>query len=338
MGSGVMIFIPSFIKIGSGIRQLIGEIHRYIHRQHGDSISLPLFQNKENSLINKKGGRCQFFPSVHISLLSLPLPLQVPSVNVSLLSAWISFSHRPLSCIFYPEDMGRIFFRNVDKNLPVHIALHPLKTIILNTNLRCVFSSDDFLRVTYRRCQVLDWQDGSWVTWKGFGRKRSQRKQDYYPRVKTLETHVRQPVFWLRFEPITSRIQAQSLNGTWLCSPVWYHCGRCYVNIAEKHVTPATNRRETIEVLPETVTLTITGPPCSWGTGWRSLESESVKYGHESRRTLTWEWLCWQEPAATVNDKPIFSSDRLWPQEFSWRKKSGHEYQGAWAPTEIIWR
>jgi hypothetical protein len=38
MDSGAMIYIPSFIKIGSGFRKLIGGILR--HRQHGDRISL----------------------------------------------------------------------------------------------------------------------------------------------------------------------------------------------------------------------------------------------------------------------------------------------------------
>jgi hypothetical protein len=48
MGSGAMIFIPSFIKIGSGIQKLI----QAIHRQHGDRISLLSFlQNKESRLI-----------------------------------------------------------------------------------------------------------------------------------------------------------------------------------------------------------------------------------------------------------------------------------------------
>jgi hypothetical protein len=46
-GSGAMIDVPSFRKIGSGIQKLRGGIHR----QHGDSISLLLFfQNKENRL------------------------------------------------------------------------------------------------------------------------------------------------------------------------------------------------------------------------------------------------------------------------------------------------
>jgi hypothetical protein len=48
MGSGVMIYIPSLIKTGSGIQTLIGEIHR----QHHELISLLLlFRNKESGLI-----------------------------------------------------------------------------------------------------------------------------------------------------------------------------------------------------------------------------------------------------------------------------------------------
>jgi hypothetical protein len=48
IGSGAMTYIPSFIKIGSGIRKLRRGVHRQSHRQHGDLISLPLFfQNKE---------------------------------------------------------------------------------------------------------------------------------------------------------------------------------------------------------------------------------------------------------------------------------------------------
>jgi hypothetical protein len=39
IGSGSVIYIPSFIKSGSGIQNLIGEIYR----QHEDSISLLLF-------------------------------------------------------------------------------------------------------------------------------------------------------------------------------------------------------------------------------------------------------------------------------------------------------
>jgi hypothetical protein len=39
MGSGAMIYITSFIKIGSGIQKMMWG---YTHRQHGDRISLLL--------------------------------------------------------------------------------------------------------------------------------------------------------------------------------------------------------------------------------------------------------------------------------------------------------
>jgi hypothetical protein len=52
MGSGTMIYIPSFIKHSSGIQKLI-EGDTQTHRQQGDHISLLLlFQNKECRLIN----------------------------------------------------------------------------------------------------------------------------------------------------------------------------------------------------------------------------------------------------------------------------------------------
>jgi hypothetical protein len=39
IGSGAMIYIPSFVKIGSGIQKLMrGDTQKY--RQHGDRISL----------------------------------------------------------------------------------------------------------------------------------------------------------------------------------------------------------------------------------------------------------------------------------------------------------
>jgi hypothetical protein len=48
MGSGAMIYIPSFIKIGSGIHRLMGGGgNSQTHRQHGDHINqLSCFQNK----------------------------------------------------------------------------------------------------------------------------------------------------------------------------------------------------------------------------------------------------------------------------------------------------
>jgi hypothetical protein len=51
MGPGTMIYVPNFIKIGSGIQTLMGGGDSQKHRQHGDRISLLLFfQNKESRL------------------------------------------------------------------------------------------------------------------------------------------------------------------------------------------------------------------------------------------------------------------------------------------------
>jgi hypothetical protein len=50
MGSGAMIYVPSFIKIGSGIQKLT----RWIHRSHKPTL---FFKNKESRLINGNGAR-----------------------------------------------------------------------------------------------------------------------------------------------------------------------------------------------------------------------------------------------------------------------------------------
>jgi hypothetical protein len=39
MGSRAMIYIPSFVKIGSGIQKLMGGGDSQTHRQHGDRMS-----------------------------------------------------------------------------------------------------------------------------------------------------------------------------------------------------------------------------------------------------------------------------------------------------------
>jgi hypothetical protein len=53
MGSGAIIYIPSFIKIGWGIQKLLERDHIQTHRQHGDLTSiLSFFQNKESRLIS----------------------------------------------------------------------------------------------------------------------------------------------------------------------------------------------------------------------------------------------------------------------------------------------
>jgi hypothetical protein len=44
MGSGAVIYVPSFIKIGSGVQKLIGEdTQTHTHRQQRDLISLLYF-------------------------------------------------------------------------------------------------------------------------------------------------------------------------------------------------------------------------------------------------------------------------------------------------------
>jgi hypothetical protein len=59
-----MIYIPSFIKIGSGI-QMMTEGDSQTHRQHGDLISLLLFfQNKESWLKSMAGVKNYY--KVHI--------------------------------------------------------------------------------------------------------------------------------------------------------------------------------------------------------------------------------------------------------------------------------
>jgi hypothetical protein len=75
----------------------------------------------------------------------------------------------------------------------------------------------------------------------------------------------------------------------------------------------------------------ITGPPCFWEIqirgpgppGWRSLESETVKCGHEPRRTQIWEWLRWWRPAAIVNDRPVLSSGRVLRKDYDCRGSFG---------------
>jgi hypothetical protein len=47
MGFGAMIYVPSFIKIGSSIQKLIGEIQTHI--QYDDLISLLLYYENNKS-------------------------------------------------------------------------------------------------------------------------------------------------------------------------------------------------------------------------------------------------------------------------------------------------
>jgi hypothetical protein len=48
MASCGMIYVPSFINIGSSIQRLLGGGYTYGHRQQGDLINLLFFLNEEN--------------------------------------------------------------------------------------------------------------------------------------------------------------------------------------------------------------------------------------------------------------------------------------------------
>jgi hypothetical protein len=54
-----------------------------------------------------------------------------------------------------------------------------------------------------------------------------------------------------------------------------------------------------------TVTLRVVG-----GEEKGSLESETIKFGHESHGSRTRKGLRWRGPGAVVNDRPILSSER----------------------------
>jgi hypothetical protein len=53
-----------------------------------------------------------------------------------------------------------------------------------------------------------------------------------------------------------------------------------------------------------TVTLRVVG-----GDEKGNLESETVKYGHESYGTWTRKWLRWRGPVAIANGRPVLSSE-----------------------------
>jgi hypothetical protein len=66
MGSGAVIYVPSFIKIDSGVQNLIGGIHRHTHGQQRDLINLLCFFK-----IRKIGKKRKFFKDIFTKLLNL---------------------------------------------------------------------------------------------------------------------------------------------------------------------------------------------------------------------------------------------------------------------------
>jgi hypothetical protein len=51
MGSFAMVYVPGFIKIGSGIQRLLGRIHRHTGGKVISYARFNFFQNKESRLI-----------------------------------------------------------------------------------------------------------------------------------------------------------------------------------------------------------------------------------------------------------------------------------------------
>jgi hypothetical protein len=125
-----------------------------------------------------------------------------------------------------------------------------------------------------------------------------------------------------------------------------YSSNACGGGVKYLHRSPASRRRRRKE---NPVPGGITGPPFSWGIwirgpgppGWVSLESETVKCGHEFRGTWTYEWLRWREPAAIANERPILSSDRILHKDYNAsiqleNKITGRDSQGACRQDELI--
>jgi hypothetical protein len=81
MGPGALVYVPSFIKIGSGTQKIDGAGGNQTHRQHGELISLLLFfQNKESTL--KTGARTLRLSSyLEFALNTLPWILNPLLVN-----------------------------------------------------------------------------------------------------------------------------------------------------------------------------------------------------------------------------------------------------------------
>jgi hypothetical protein len=61
----------------------------------------------------------------------------------------------------------------------------------------------------------------------------------------------------------------------------------------------------------------------TWPSRLGSLESETVKYGHEFRRSRTWEWLRWRGPAAIVNHRSILPWERILHEDYNCKYSVG---------------
>jgi hypothetical protein len=77
------------------------------------------------------------------------------------------------------------------------------------------------------------------------------------------------------------------------------------------------------------------GPP-----SWWSLESDTIKCGHDSHGIRTWEWLRRQGPATIEKDRPTLSSETMLHKDYDRKclvdKNTGHESQRACCQSELI--
>jgi hypothetical protein len=70
--------------------------------------------------------------------------------------------------------------------------------------------------------------------------------------------------------------------------------------------------------------------------GWGNLKSETVKCGHESCGTWTWEWMRWWGPAAIINDKPILSSERMLHKDYDCRCSIEKKKIWPWVSWDLV--
>jgi hypothetical protein len=106
-------------------------------------------------------------------------------------------------------------------------------------------------------------------------------------------------------------------NNIFGCEKVYYNTGAVFsvmwsdlrlYNRSQSEKTVRIPREGGVEYLP--VALRVVG-----GDEKGSLESETVRYGSESHGSRTRERLRWRQPAATVNDRPVLSSERVRHQQ-----------------------
>jgi hypothetical protein len=96
MGSGALIYVPSFIKIGSGIHKLIVGIHT--HRQQRDVISLLWCDKTNNFMAATASWRTELLLSVCVYLHPLHSPVAGTGLTKRRRRLWTRGYRRGCSC------------------------------------------------------------------------------------------------------------------------------------------------------------------------------------------------------------------------------------------------